>query len=261
MADTSRKPVVLVMGGHDPTGAAGIQADIESIMVAGCQCVSLITVLTAQNTSEFKQVIPQTAENFRLQCQTLLSDIPIDVCKIGLIGDLGIAEVIVEALAKLNDVPVVVDPILQSGTGWTLAAGQLREFIQRSLLRRATVATPNSTEARLLSGCQDIYQAGEKLLAIGCPQVLITGADEATAEVSNILFMQDAEPVVYHWERLPGMYHGSGCTLAALTAAGIAKGYPVKTAIETAQEHTWKALKHGRRYGRLQLHPDRFHHS
>ena len=255
------KKVVLAIAGHDPSGAAGIQADIESIAAAGCHAVSIITVLTGQNTTSFQELIPQQPDNFRKQCQVLLSDITIDACKIGLLGDLAIAKVICETLENLKDVPVVLDPIIKAGTGKLLTTTELSEYISRELLQRACVLTPNYAEARCLTGYNDIHQAGEKLLESGCPHVLITGADEDTALVTNILFATHTDPVSYQWERLQGTYHGSGCTLSSAIAAFIAQGSPIKTAIEAAQEYTWKTLKYGFRIGHGQMHPDRFYNN
>ena len=255
----ARKKVVLAIAGHDPTGAAGIQADIESIAAAGCQCVSIITALSNQNTSEFLELIPQQPENFRNQCRTLLADIKPDACKIGLIGDLSIAEVITETIDSLIKVPLVFDPVMNAGAGKSLATVELQEYIVRELLNRAFVLTPNYNEARQLTGNNDIYGAGEQLVVAGCPYVLITGADEHTSEVTNILFYDGGNPEHYKWERLTGIYHGSGCTLSSTIAAYLANGTDPVTAIEAAQEYTWKSLKHGQQFGRRQVHPDRFH--
>ena len=257
--ESPHKKVVLAIAGHDPSGAAGIQADIETITATGCRCVSLITVLTAQNTSEFLDLIPQQAQHFRQQYLALLTDMDIDACKIGLLGDLSIAEIITEIIDRPIDVPVVYDPIMNAGVGKPLVTGELMAYIRRELLHRADVLTPNCREARQLTGQDDIYRAGEYLVACGCPHVLVTGADENTAQVCNILFHGQGQPIHYKWERLAGMYHGSGCTLSSAIAANLANGTDPITAIEAAQEYTWKSLQCGHRVGRSQIHPNRFH--
>ena len=254
----NRKKVVLTIAGHDPSGGAGIQADIESIIAAGCQAVSLVTALTVQNTSAFHTLIPQAPDIFRRQCDALLSDITIDACKIGLIGDLAIASVIAEVLNQLR-VPVVFDPILKAGTGVLLTNPELNACMLRELFPRTTVLTPNCAEARQLTGSSDIHQAGELMLAGGCQYVLVTGADEATTQVTNILFAHDAAPVTYQWERLPGIYHGSGCTLSAAIAARLALDSDIPGAVAAAQEYTWNSLRNGLQLGHGQLHPNRFY--
>jgi len=248
----------LTIAGHDPSGGAGVQADIESIIAAGCQAVSLITALTAQNTSTFQTLIPQTPDIFREQCEALLSDISIDACKIGLIGDLAIATVITEVLDQLQ-VPVVLDPIMRAGTGVLLTKPELNDCMLREIFPRTTVLTPNCAEARKLTGSSDIHEAGERMLAGGCQYVLITGADEATTQVTNILFAHDARPVTFQWERLPGVYHGSGCTLSAAIAARLALDSDIPAAVAAAQEYTWNTLRNGLQLGHGQLHPNRFY--
>lgn len=255
----TQKKVVLTIAGHDPSGAAGIQADMESIAAAGCQCISLITVLTIQNTSRFDRMIPQQPEDFIQQYKSLSSDIKFDACKIGLIGDLAVAEAVSEIVTDLEQVPVVLDPVLHAGTGTPLATRQLIEFVKTKLLPNINVLTPNCLEARQLTGTEDTYAAGQKLLESGCPYVLITGADEPTTQVTNILFHAGDEPIPYEWERLPGAFHGSGCTLSSTIASNLANGAEPASAIAAAQEYTWQALKHGYRLGLSQIHPDRFH--
>ena len=258
-AESTQKKVVLALAGHDPSGAAGIQADIESITANGCQCVSVITALTIQNTAEFLELLPQQAIHFRRQCQVLLADIDIDACKIGLIGDLALAEIIAEEIDTMINVPVVLDPVLFAGVGQDLATSELTAYIRGELINRAEVLTPNFAEARQLTGHSDVYRAGQQLVAAGCPHVLVTGADEKTADVINIHFSESHDPVHYTWERLSGTFHGSGCTLSSAIAAYLAMGTAPATAIEAAQEYTWKSLQHGRQFGHGQIHPGRFH--
>ena len=250
--------VVLVLAGHDPSGAAGLQADIETVTAHGCRCVSVITSLTAQNTSAFAALTPQSVAQFEQQYNLLLDDISVDACKIGLIGDLGLAESICRLLDRIPGIPRVLDPVMQSGTGTALADPALREFMACELLKKVDVCTPNTSEARLLAGLDDTHSAGSKLVGAGCPNVLVTGADNADIVVKNILFQGSTEPVQFEWERLPGNYHGSGCTLASAIASQLATGADVMSAVTSAQEYTWQALKHAARIGTDQLHPDRF---
>ena len=258
MADTnSKKKTVLVLAGHDPTGAAGIQADIETISANGCQCVSVITALTTQDTARCSRVYPQKLEPFREQCELLLQDVTVDACKIGLIGDYKLAEYIAGLLDELVQVPVVLDPVLAAGDGTAFADTALVQYIAGQLLKRSLVCTPNVSEARKLSGRNNITDAGKSLVDSGCPNVLITGADENTVEINNTLFQLNQPQTVYSWERIPGSFHGTGCTLAAAIAAGLASGKDISTAIMAAQKYTWQCLQHGIQYGTAQLHPNR----
>ncbi len=255
----NRKPTVLVFSGHDPSGAAGLQADIESIAANGCHGVSVITALTAQNTKRFERLIPQEPDQFRQQIDMLLEDIPIDVCKIGLTGSLEVIEIIAETIERYNHIPVVLDPVLAAGTGTPLIDEKISKGMVECLFPKTTLLTPNLNEARTLTGAATAEVAAAKLFENGCENILITGADTDSPMVVNTLYRRHQPPVSYEWERQAGQYHGSGCTLSAACAALLAGGLGIREAVEKAQAFTWQTLKHGRRLGKGQLHPDRFY--
>ena len=254
---TQVKPVVLALSGHDPSGAAGVQADIEALAHAGCHCISVITSLTAQNTIEFKSVAPQAPARFREQLDLLTGDITVDACKIGLVGSIELVEVIGDYLATAQ-FPVVLDPVLGAGAGADLSSQKLLRAMRDHLLPRAGVITPNLGEALALTGCNEIGKALHGLLDLGCSSALITAADQAGNQAVNTWISETREIHTYRWDKLPGTYHGSGCTLSACLAGRLALGDPVRSAVETAQEYTWQTLKHARRIGTSQLHPERF---
>lgn len=250
-------PVILVLAGHDPTGAAGIQADIETIHANAAKCISVITALTAQNTVQFDKIIPQDPMNFRKQVELLLADIPVNACKIGLIGSPDLIRIITDLVKKMGNIPVVVDPILQSGTGTLLSDSGIIDSFLTHLFPCATVITPNLNEAYKLAGDKDPESAAETLLNTGCQNVLITDTRPEMKTVINILYSPEKKPSVMEWERLPGMYHGSGCTLSAAITASLAQGVDIQTAVEKAQTYTWHTLKQGIKLGQGQLHPQR----
>ena len=254
--ENNPKPVVLALSGHDPSGAAGIQADIEALARAGCHCVSVITALTAQNTSEFKAMEPQSPARFREQLDLLAQDIRVDACKIGLVGSIQLVEIVADYLDAAN-VPVVLDPVLGSGTGVDLAPPGLVGAMAERLLPLTTVITPNLGEALALTGSNDVTGALPALLDLGCGTALITGADSGGDQVVNTWMDMNRAVHSYRWDRLPGVYHGSGCTLSAYLAGRLARGDTIRDAVEKAQEYTWRALKHARRMGKSQLHPER----
>ncbi len=257
--NTGNKPVVLVLAGHDPSGGAGIQADIESVAVNGGHAVTVITSLTAQNTSEFRRSIPVQPADFREQIKLLRQDLPVGACKIGLIASEDILMEIDTVLAELGDIPVVLDPVINAGTGDEIMSTHLRTLLCAKLLPKATIITPNGMEARMLSGQIDLDLAGHALLRQGCHAVLITGTDENTDQVINTLYLNHEAPLRYRWERLPGVYHGSGCTLSSALATKLALGESLHQAVTAAQEFTWQALKSGTTLGKGQLHPNRFY--
>lgn len=257
MNSNTQKPVVLVIGGHDPSGGAGIQADVETIAHAGCHAATVITSLTAQNTREVTDIIPQKAETFQKQIQLIKDDMKISACKIGMIGSIELIGVIEKELSTL-DIPVVLDPVLAASSGQVFADEKISQKILSSLLPLATVITPNANEIRSLTQIADLKEAAKKLLLLGAKSVLLTGADEATENVINTFYSSENEAVGYQWKRLDGIYHGSGCTLSSRIAALLALGENLKISIEKAQAYTWSTLEHGLKLGQGQAQPNRF---
>lgn len=252
------RPIVFSFSGHDPSGGAGIQADIETVASHHCHSVGVITALTEQDTKNVKKLLPQSPEHILGQAETLLADINVDVFKIGLIGHQDTAKAITTILRRYPDIPVVLDPILAAGGGTDLASDSLISVIIDLLLPLTTVLTPNSQEARKLTAQDDLTDCGLALLDKGCQYVLITGTHESSSKVTNRLFYDSRLWESYHWDRLPDSYHGSGCTLAASIAALIAQGLPPLAAITEAQEYTWNTLNEGFQPGSGQHIPNRF---
>ncbi|MCG8377880.1 MAG: bifunctional hydroxymethylpyrimidine kinase/phosphomethylpyrimidine kinase [Proteobacteria bacterium] len=252
-----KKPVVLVLAGHDPGGGAGIQADIESIANCGCHAVTVITSLTTQNTNCVIDIIPQKPEAFKQQIQIILDDIEINACKIGIFGNAELIEIAHDQLSSFT-VPIVLDPVITTGSGTVISDESVLEKITSLLVPIATIVTPNSDEARKLSNSDDLASAAEYLIQLGSENVLITGTHEETGNVINKFYAKDKTPREYRWQRLPNTYHGSGCTLSARIAAQLALGNNIQKAIEEAQEYTWNTLKHGLQLGQGQAQPDRF---
>lgn len=258
-SEPDKKPLVLVFAGHDPSGGAGIQADIEAIVSAGCHAATVITSLTAQNTAEFRNAYYQDPAHFQEQIELILADMQIDACKIGLINDLTILASVEKVLFKLPGIPVVLDPVINAGTGEKIMTENIRNALHEKLLPFTTVITPNSIEARELTGRHNLDDAASEIIKKGCHAVLITGTHEDSDKVINTLYIEKEKPLKFEWERLPAIYHGSGCTLSSCIAAHLGLGADIKTAVARAQSYTWNTLKHGFRLGRKQLHPDRFY--
>ena len=252
------RPVVLSFSGHDPSGGAGIQADIETCISHQCHPASVITALTEQDTGNVKKLLPQHSEHIISQANTLLADLPVSAFKIGLLGHYETALAVYAILKQHPTIPVVFDPVLAAGGGQDLASERLIATITDLLLPCTTILTPNSDEARRLSGCEVLSECGLALLDKGCAFVLITGTHEDTPTVSNQLFHQGRCLESYSWARLPYSYHGSGCTLAASIAALIAQGLEPVQAMLEAQEYTWNSLNSAYQPGKGQHNPNRF---
>ena len=255
------RPLVLCLGGHDPSGGAGILADAEAVQAAGAFALTVITALTEQNTCGLVNLHPQPPAQIAAHCRCLLRDSQPQAVKIGLIGSAESAHTLAQVLDAdaLAGVPVVLDTVLATGAGQVVADAALRAAICERLLPRCTLVTPNLPEARALTGAQAAEDCAERLLTAGARWVLITGTHDATAAVTNRLFGAQGEREAWDWPRLPGDYHGSGCTLASAIAARLAHGLPLLEAVAAAQSYTWATLEHALRTGRCQLTPNRLH--
>lgn len=254
---SNNPPVVLSFSGHDPSGGAGIQADIETLVSHQCHACSVITALTEQDSQNVKKLIPQQAQDITVQAHTILNDFQVKAIKIGLIGHHNTAVAIQSILLENPHIPVVLDPVLAAGGGTSLANDQLVDSIIQLLLPCSTVVTPNSEEARHLTQKNNLTDCGQSLLDKGCQYVLITGAHEQSKTVDNHLFQNQGPSEIFSWDRLPHTYHGSGCTLASSIAALIAHGLDPFTAISEAQEYTWNALAAAYHAGKGQHNPNR----
>jgi hydroxymethylpyrimidine/phosphomethylpyrimidine kinase len=253
------RPVVLVFAGHDPGGGAGVQADIEAIGSLGCHAATLLTALTVQDTRDVRRYAPVPVELLLEQAGLLLADYRIAAVKVGMTGAPETVAAIATVLDRLPGVPVVVDPVLAAGGGTSLGGDALRTALRRHLLPRATLATPNSPEALALAPEADTPAAcAQELLAGGCAHVLVTGGHDAGPEVVSTLYGNHRMIARHAWPRLPGEFHGSGCTLASACAALLAQGADIASAVDEALAYTWHALGNARRPGQGQAVPDRF---
>lgn len=257
---SSSPPIVLSFAASDPTGGAGLQADLLTIASLGCHPVSVVTALSVQDTRGVESLHPVEPDLVAAQARRLLEDVPVAAFKLGVLGSARNVEIVAAILAERPGAPVVLDPVLASGRGDPLADAQTVQALRQTLFARTTVLTPNSVEARRLAGTgpdSSLRDCARSLAELGCKYVLVTGTHEAGKQVVNVLY--DARGVVREdrWNRLAGSYHGSGCTLASALAALLAKGLDVAAAAREAQDYTWRALAAGFRPGKGQLVPNR----
>lgn len=253
------RPVVLALAGHDPTGGAGIQADIETLASLGCHAASVVTALTVQDTCDVKGFQPVDAELVMEQARAVLEDLPVVAIKIGMVGSAAVAAAIHSVLGDYPHLPVVLDPVLAAGGGGDLSGNELIEALTTLLLPRTTLITPNSPEARRLAPEGDTLDAcAQQLLETGCRYVLITGTHEGEPQIAHRLYGQGRLLQVFRCKRLPHHYHGSGCTLASAIAGRLARGDDMETAVAIGQAYTWQSLNNGFRIGMGQHLPGRF---
>ncbi|MEY6432778.1 hydroxymethylpyrimidine/phosphomethylpyrimidine kinase [Thioalkalicoccus limnaeus] len=256
-AGSEHPPVVLCAGGHDPCGGAGLLADAEAVRAAGGHALGLVTCLTNQDSRGLRGLYPQAPARFEEQWRTLTADSAVGAIKIGLIGTASLAHTVARLIGERADRPIVLDPVLATGAGDPVADRALIETLQRELIGATTLITPNWPEARTLADAATPDGCASRLLASGCRWVLITGTHADGPEVINRLYGCDGHRQSWAWPRLPGEYHGSGCTLASAIAARLAAGQELVDAVAEAQAYTWQTLARARRTGRGQLTPNR----
>ncbi|MDA8328323.1 MAG: hydroxymethylpyrimidine/phosphomethylpyrimidine kinase [Betaproteobacteria bacterium] len=259
-------PVVLTFAASDPTGGAGAQADILTLTSMGCLALSVLTAITAQDTVGVENYWPLDADWISDQARCLLEDIPVAAFKVGMVGSMAAAAAIASIVADYPDVPLVFDPVLASGRGDDLSDEDTLSAIVDLLIPQTTVLTPNTLELRNLvrefspgDEDDDLAKCAGVLLGSGCEYVLVTGTHEPVPQVINTLYGQGGMVRQDAWNRLPGSYHGSGCTLAAAIAATLARKMSVVEGVYEAQAFTYESLRAGFRPGMGQFIPNRLY--
>ena len=256
MSEHHQRPCVLVFAGHDPSGGAGIQADIEAIAAQGAHAVPIITALTVQDNNRVHAVYPVSTTILREQFDAVFAQLPIAAIKLGIVGSYDNAILIADCIAKIRqrlpDLCVVVDPVLASGHGDALSV-QDPLFALRPLLACATLLTPNLPElARLVpneaSDSNEDQRAKTLCHQFSC-DVLLKGGHAHGDVVSNHWFQRQSAPTLsiqktsWDWPRLDGEFHGSGCTLAAAIAGRFALGHNAPRALSLAQDYVQQCLR------------------
>lgn len=229
------RPTVLVFSGLDPSGGAGIAADLLAIAAQGVHALPLVTALTVQDQNRVHAVTAVDPALLTQQAQLLMASLRIDAVKLGIPGSRANAEAIAALVLQLRarqpDLPVVLDPVLASGHGDALARGDARTVLAPLLALMDSdysVVVPNLAEAAAIEGER-------------CANRLITGGHGDGLEVLNRWCGAHGE-TSWRWPRLEGEFHGSGCTLAAAIAARLALGESLAEALERAQAYTHQCL-------------------
>ncbi|WP_137820142.1 hydroxymethylpyrimidine/phosphomethylpyrimidine kinase [Pseudomonas sp. 2FG] len=254
----SSRPVVLCLSGHDPSGGAGLQADIEALLAQGCHAAPAVTALTVQDTVNVRDFRVLDRAWVLAQAQAVIADLPVAAVKLGMLGSIEMVETVLEIMQALPGIPLVCDPVLRAGGGGALGKDEVGYAMRERLLPLATIATPNLPEARILAelpnGTAD--QCAEKLLPY-CQHLLITGGHGDEQQVHNRLYSRDGSRHTFTCQRLPGSYHGSGCTLASTLAGRLALGENLASAVQSALSYTWRTLRDAEQLGHGQFVPRR----
>ncbi|MGA1561946.1 MAG: bifunctional hydroxymethylpyrimidine kinase/phosphomethylpyrimidine kinase [Gammaproteobacteria bacterium] len=252
-----KRPIVLVIGGHDPSGGAGITADVETITALGGRATSVITALTVQDTRGVQSFEPTSLSLLISQARAIFEDLPIACIKTGMLATREQVEA-VHTLLVDTGLPLICDPILSGGRGDALSTSDLSDAMRELLIPRARLLTPNSVELRKLAPEGDSTPAcARELLELGAEAILVSGGHEPGEHILSTLYTQAGPERTWSQPRLPGEFHGTGCTLASACACALAQGHSLESAIDTALQFTWNALVHGEHPGRGQGLPTR----
>lgn len=248
-------PVVMVIGGMDPSGGAGLCADIQTLSAMGCHAAPVVTAITVQNTQNVSRFQVVEAGLVESQMRTVLDDMAPAVAKTGMLASSEIISTVASVLADYPEITLIVDPVMSSNFNDSLSEGSLIEPMINLLFPLAALITPNTPEAMQLADRD--CNADECATILSDCNCLITGTHADSSDVINRYYQQGRKIREWTWPRLKYEYHGSGCTLAAAIAAGTAHGLEMELALEQAQQFVFNSLKAGFRPGHGQHIPDR----
>ena len=241
------RPVVLCFSGLDPSGGAGLQADIEAIGQAGAHATIACTAVTIQNSQQVFGFEACSAELVRNQAMAVLEDLPVKAIKSGMLGTTDNIKMMTRLFANKvikKNTPFVLDPVLVANSGGSLGDEKTLVTAFKKLLPYATLVTPNSHELRALSGEQDLHVAARKLCAEGAYAVLVkTSHDFDSGDIEQYLYVESEMIHQSTLPRLQGEFHGSGCSLASFIAGRLAMGDVLVEAVKAADSWIIQTLR------------------
>jgi hydroxymethylpyrimidine/phosphomethylpyrimidine kinase len=241
------RPVVLCFSGLDPSGGAGLQADIEAIGQADAHAAIACTAITIQNSQQVFGFEACAAALLEAQATTVLDDLPVRVIKSGMLGTTDNIAMLTRLFAEqviAAEMPFVLDPVLVANSGGSLGDEQTLVTAFRELLPYATLITPNTHELRALSGEQDLHIGAQKLCAKGCHAVLVkTSHDFDSGDIEQYLYIKGEMVHKSVLPRLKGEFHGSGCSLASFIAGRLAMGDALVEAVKAADSWITQTLR------------------
>jgi hydroxymethylpyrimidine/phosphomethylpyrimidine kinase len=236
-------PVALTIAGSDSSGGAGIQADLKTFAALGVYGASVITALTAQNTTGVSGIHQVPAAFVTAQIDAVFSDLAVGAVKIGMVADLSVIDAIAAGIDRWSPKHVVLDPVMVATSGDRLLASGAVDALRKKLIPRAALITPNLPEAAALldepvaASESGVEGQGQRLLAMGCRAVLIKGGHGEGAESTDYLVTGTGTITLSAPRIATKNTHGTGCSLSSAIAAGLAKGEDMEAAVRDAK--TW----------------------
>ena len=245
---------VLLFSGLDPSGAAGVSADIETINQFGITPLPIITTLTVQNTQNVTFLEATNNSLIQAQFKSIKEDIDFKVVKIGLLGSSSQIKAISKLLINRTDLSIVLDPIIVSSSDNELSTDSMIEAMRNDLIPLCSLLTPNLSE---LSSLAPGLNEQSAVASLKCPWVLVTTSDSSEVEIEHRLYHHSNLVSKFTYKKLPGNYHGSGCTLSSAISALIATDVSVEDSCRRALDYTYQTLLNAKKLGKMQYHPNR----
>ncbi|WP_250656506.1 hydroxymethylpyrimidine/phosphomethylpyrimidine kinase [Alkalimarinus coralli] len=259
-------PVVLAIAGLDPSGGAGIQADIQTLSALNCHCTPVVSTLTVQDSGKLYQSQPVSPETLEKQLLALAADFHFSAIKLGALGNAENATLIAHFIQNLikttPSIPITLDPVIRASGGKELSDRSLQAVLLNKIIPHCTLVTPNEPELKALTGCETPKQAAHQLTASGTSVLLTGGHSRNTTEqtLENQLFSR-ADQVIRQksWtlKLVDGEFRGTGCTFSSAIAAYMAQGCKLETAIEKSQAFVSFAVKNAYALKSGQMIPQR----
>jgi len=244
MDEANARPVVLTIAGLDPSGGAGIVADIKTIYTLGCFPAAALTSITHQNTTGVFGAEHQSAQTLQAQVEPVIRDLDVVAAKTGMLPTADIVAEVARLFREERLPAPVVDPVMVSTSGHDLIGEDAFQVLKTRLLPVARIVTPNIPEAERLAGFPietpvDMRRAAEAIRSLGARAVLVKGGHRAMQNRAlDLLFDEDGRFVEFGEDYIDvGEIHGSGCTLSAAIAAGLARGMTLEVAVSSAKNY------------------------
>jgi hydroxymethylpyrimidine/phosphomethylpyrimidine kinase len=241
-------PIVVTIAGSDSSGGAGIQADLKTFSALGVYGASVVAALTAQNTVSVTAIHPVPPDFIAAQMDAVFSDLAVGAVKIGMLGNADVIATVAARLERYGQANVVLDPVMVATSGRRLLAPDAVDALRNELLPRALVITPNLPEAAVLLDTDEatdaaaMHRQAQCLIALGAKAVLIKGGHAGGAESTDLLVTATTSVRVSGQRIATRNTHGTGCTLSAAIAAGLAKGLGLAQAVQDAKAYVTSAI-------------------
>ena len=244
---------LLSIGGSDPSSGAGIQSDVKMLSSLNVHCLTVVTAITAQNTSNFRTVEPVSQKILRDQLKSVISDFKINGIKIGMVYNSQIIKELYHQLKKIK-VPIVIDPVIRSTTGGSLIKKSAIKDFQKFMIPLATIITPNKFEAEIISNTKiNSKNQPEKIAKLiqkmGAKNVVITGIKTKNNQISEFVLEQNKKYVI-SGDKISKINHGSGCNFSAAIVFALANKKSVRESVRYAKQITYNSIKNAKKVGK-----------